>query len=303
MGDLRFDGRVALVTGAGRGLGRAYAELLGARGACVIVNDLAPECVDRTGADGLPDVLRSIREAGGEADILYADMGDQSSVRQLAASALDQYGRVDVLIHNAGMADGTLDEHLDLHLRGAVGLTKEIWSGMVDRRYGRILFTTSGVGLFGASARRDGPGAPPTDFGEAWLYGLAKMGVVGFMRHLALRGPHANITSNAIAPVAVTAAMRVATSKMSVEENPRLRWILEQCTPEIAAPVAAYLVHEECPLNGEILRAGGGHVGRIFIAETQGYTNPALQIEDVRDNVSQILDEAGYTVPAKSGSG
>jgi NAD(P)-dependent dehydrogenase (short-subunit alcohol dehydrogenase family) len=303
MGDLRFGGRVALVTGSGRGLGRAYAELLGARGARVIINDLAPECVDRTGADGLPDVLRSIREAGGEADILYGDLRDQSSVRQLATSALDQYGRVDILIHNAGLANGTMDEHLDVHLRGAVWLTKSIWPGMVDRRYGRILFTTSGVGLFGASSRRDGPDTPPTDFGEAWLYGLAKMGVIGFMKHLALRGPHANINANAIAPVAVTAAMRIATSKMSEEVNPRIRWIREQCTPEIAAPVAAYLVHEECPLNGEILRAGGGHVGRIFIAETQGYTNPELQIEDVRDNVAQILDEAGYTVPTQSGSG
>jgi NAD(P)-dependent dehydrogenase (short-subunit alcohol dehydrogenase family) len=303
MGDLRFDGRVALVTGAGRGLGRAYAELLGARGARVIVNDLAPDCVDATGDDGLPDVLRTIREAGGDADILYADMGDQSSVERLAADAVAQFGHVDILVHNAGLANGTMDEHLDVHLRGSVRLTKSLWPGMVDRRYGRILFTTSGVGLFGATSRRDGPDTPPTDFGEAWLYGVAKMGVIGFMKHLALRGPHANITANAIAPVAVTAAMRIATSKMSEDVTPRLKWIREHCTPEIAAPVAAYLVHEECSLNGEILRAGGGHVGRIFIAETQGYTNEQLQLEDVRDNLAQIVDEADYTVPKQSGSG
>jgi hypothetical protein len=135
------------------------------------------------------------------------------------------------------------------------------------------------------------------------LYGLAKMGVVGFMKHLSLRGRYANINVNAIAPVATTQAMRAATKNMSEDETPRIRWIREYCTPEIAAPVAAYLVHEECTLNGEILRGGGGHVGRIFMAETQGYTNPSLGLEDVRDHVSEILDETGYTVPVKSGTG
>jgi NAD(P)-dependent dehydrogenase (short-subunit alcohol dehydrogenase family) len=196
-----------------------------------------------------------------------------------------------------------MDEHLDVHLRGAVWLTQFLWPGMVAQNYGRILFTTSGVGFYGASSRREGPDAPPTGFGEAWLYGLAKMGVVGFMKHLALRGPYANINVNAIAPAAYTAAMRTATKNMSEEATPRIRWIREQCTPEIAAPVAAYLVHEECRLNGEILRSAGGHVNRVFIAETPGYTNESLQIEDVRDNLQLILDETGYEVPLKSPAG
>ena len=301
-GQLRFDGRVALITGAGRGLGRAYAELLGSRGATVIVNDLAPECVDM--GESQPAVLESVLENGGKADIIYADVSTEDSSRELAREAIRRFGRVDIFIHNAGAATGTLDQHLDLHLRGAVWVMQELWPGMVERKFGRVLITTSGVGLYGsgASGTRKGDESP-TGFGENWLYGVAKAAAVGFTRHLALRGREANIKVNAIAPIAVTTAMRHATEGRANDPAGRLQWIRDMCTPERAAPVAAFLVHDDCPVTGEVWRAAGGKVARIFTAETPGYENPDLDIEDVRDHVDAIRDETGYTVPVSSGVG
>jgi NAD(P)-dependent dehydrogenase (short-subunit alcohol dehydrogenase family) len=302
MDHLRFDDRVALITGGGRGLGRAYAELLAARGATVIVNDLAPESVDP--GESAPAVLETIERAGGKADIIYADLSDENSSRQLAKEALARFGRVDIFIHNAGTATGTLDQHLDLHLRGAVWVLHELWPGMAEREYGRVLITTSGVGLYGSGAggkRADDESS--TGFGENWLYGVAKMGAVGLMRHLYLRGRDANIKVNAIAPIAATYAMRHATAGRVSDPTGRLAWIRDVCTPERAAPVAAYLVHEDCAVSGEIWRAAGGQVARIFVAETRGYVNEDLTLEDVRDHVAQVRDETGYTVPPSSGVG
>jgi NAD(P)-dependent dehydrogenase (short-subunit alcohol dehydrogenase family) len=301
---LSFNGQVALVTGAGRGLGRAYAELLGARGATVIATDLAPTSVDLVDGGTQPAVLAAIAKAGGTAEIRYADLSDEMEARQLARDVLRDYGRVEIIILNAGNAVGTLDEHLDLHLRSPVWVTEEIWDSMVQNQYGRILITTAGVGLFGSGAggKREGD-TVPNGFGARWLYGPPKAGVMGLMRHLANRGKTVNIRVNAISPIAFTAAMRDATKRTDPESEARLEWIRTVCTPESAAPVAAYLVHADCPVTGEIWRAAGGHVGRIFIAETPGITLESLTIEDVRDNIDAIRDESGYTVPAHSGTG
>ncbi len=304
MTQMRFDGRVALITGAGRGLGRAYAELLAARGATVVVNDLAPDCVDRTEGASEPAVLETIRNSGGKAEIIYADLGAEDSSRELARETLDRFGRVDIFIHNAGTATGTLDHHLNLHLRGAVWAMHELWPGMVEREFGRVLITTSGVGMYGSGASGTRAGdESPTGFGENWLYGVAKAAAVGFTRHLANRGRAANIKVNAIAPIAYTEAARHATRGKVADPAGRLAWIRESCTPARVAPVAAYLVHDDCPVTGEIWRAAGGHVARIFVAETPGFDNLDLQIEDVRDNVDRIRDETGYTVPSSSGVG
>jgi enoyl-[acyl-carrier-protein] reductase (NADH) len=132
---------------------------------------------------------------------------------------------------------------------------------------------------------------------------VAKAGAYGLTRHLANRGKAANIKVNAIAPIAYTVAARHATTGRVADPTGRLQWIRDKCTPEIAAPVAAYLVHDDCAVTGEVWRAAGGHVARIFVAETPGYDAENLQIEDVRDSVDQIRDEKGYTVPASSGVG
>jgi NAD(P)-dependent dehydrogenase (short-subunit alcohol dehydrogenase family) len=304
MNEMRFDGRVALITGAGRGLGRAYAELLASRGATVVVNDLGPESADREDGAAEPAVLETIRRNGGNAEVIYADLSVEDSSRQLAREALRRFGQVDIFIHNAGTATGSLDQHLNLHLKGAVWVMHELWPGMVEQSFGRVLITVSGVGLYGSGAggMREGDDST-TGFGENWLYGVAKAGAYGLTRHLANRGKAANIKVNAIAPIAYTVAARHATTGRVADPTGRLQWIRDKCTPEIAAPVAAYLVHDDCAVSGEVWRAAGGHVARIFVAETPGYDAENLQIEDVRDSVDRIRDEKGYTVPASSGVG
>jgi NAD(P)-dependent dehydrogenase (short-subunit alcohol dehydrogenase family) len=154
----------------------------------------------------------------------------------------------------------------------------------------------------GAGGMREGDDSA-TGFGENWLYGVAKAAAYGFTRHLANRGRAANINVNAIAPIAYTVAARHATTGRVADPTGRLSWIREKCTPERAAPVAAYLVHEDCAVTGEVWRAAGGRVARIFVAETPGYEAEDLQLEDVREHIDQIRDEKDYTVPASSGVG
>ena len=284
--ELGFDGKVAVITGAGGGLGRQHALLLASRGALVVVNDLGG-AVDGSGSDkgAAQKVVDEIRAAGGEA---VPDTNSVSTVEGGAAivkTAVDAYGRVDIVVNNAGilrdksfqnMEPDMVKAVLDVHLAGAFNVTQPAFKLMREQGYGRIVSTSSAAGIFG-------------NFGQA-NYGAAKMGLVGFTRVLAVEGAKYNVKANAIAPLAYT----------RMTEN-LLGNLGERLDPGFVSPIVAYLAHEECPVSGEVYSVGGGRVARVFIAESQGYFNPTLTLEDVRDNFDTIRSEVDYKVPANIG--
>ena len=284
--ELGFDGKVAVITGAGGGLGRQHALLLASRGALVVVNDLGG-AVDGSGSDkgAAQKVVDEIRAAGGEA---VPDTNSVSTVEGGAAivkTAVDAYGRVDIVVNNAGilrdksfqnMEPDMVKAVLEVHLAGAFNVTQPAFKLMREQGYGRIVSTSSAAGIFG-------------NFGQA-NYGAAKMGLVGFTRVLAVEGAKYNVKANAIAPLAYT----------RMTEN-LLGNLGERLDPSFVSPIVAYLAHEECPVSGEVYSVGGGRVARVFIAESQGYFNPTLTLEDVRDNFDTIRSEVDYKVPANIG--
>jgi NAD(P)-dependent dehydrogenase (short-subunit alcohol dehydrogenase family) len=286
-GNIRFDGKVAVVTGAGGGLGRAHALLLASRGAKVVVNDLGGS-VDGTGkSTSMADhVVEEIRKAGGEAAANYDSVSTAEGGRAIIETAIKAFGRVDILINNAGilrdksfsnMTEEMWDAVDAVHLKGAYNCTKPAFDKMKAQSYGRIVFTTSGTGLFG-------------NFGQT-NYGAAKLGLVGFANSLRHEGAKYNVHCNTIAPIAFT---RMTENLMTgVPED-----IL---APELVSPVVTYLVSDACTLNGEVFVVGGGMVARAFIGETQGaYTNPKKSPptpEWVSDHIAQIMDAKEYTIP------
>jgi NAD(P)-dependent dehydrogenase (short-subunit alcohol dehydrogenase family) len=285
MSDLTFDGKVAIVTGAGGGLGRSHALELARRGALVVVNDLGG-AVDGTGSDESPaqKVVDEIRDAGGEATPNFDSVSTPEGGEAIVRSAIDAFGRVDIIVNNAGILRDKSFHNLtadlvvpvlDVHLKGAFFVTRPAWPHMREQGYGRVVNTASASGIFG-------------NFGQA-NYGAAKMGLVGLTRVLAVEGAKHNIKVNAIAPVAKT--------RMTEE---LLGPLADLVQPELVTPVVAYLVHEDCPVTGEIYSVGGGRVARVFIGETRGYMNKELAAEDVRDHFDEIRAEDGYSVPANS---
>jgi NAD(P)-dependent dehydrogenase (short-subunit alcohol dehydrogenase family) len=286
MSDLGFDGKVAIITGAGGGLGRSHALELAKRGALIVVNDLGGS-TDGTGASetAAEAVVNEIKAAGGEAVPNYDSVATPEGGEAIVQTALDAYGRVDIVINNAGilrdksfhnMTGDLLDPVIDVHLRGAFHVTKPAYVRMREQGYGRIVNTSSPAGIFG-------------NFGQT-NYGAAKMGLVGFTRVLAVEGAKNNIKANAIAPVAKT--------RMTED---LLGPLADSLLPEHITPIVAWLAHEDCPVSGEIYSCGGGRVARIFIAEGPGYVNKSLTVEDVRDNFEQIRSETDYVVPASTG--
>jgi len=278
--ELRFDGRVAIVTGAGGGLGREHALLLAARGATVVVNDPAPA---RDGGQHRPaaSVVAEIVDAGGSAVADLHSVADRAGAADLVSETIERFGRLDILINNAGilrdstfhkMTDEQIDAVLDVHLRGAMWVSRPAFAHMREQGYGRILVTTSAAGLFG-------------NFGQA-NYCAAKAGLVGFARALAQEGRKKGIAANILAPVARTAMTEDLLGDFA-----------ERLDPALVAPVAAWLVHEDCSLNGEILSAFGGRVARAFIAIGPGVFFDEPTIEAIHDKQAQILAQDGYSVP------
>jgi NAD(P)-dependent dehydrogenase (short-subunit alcohol dehydrogenase family) len=300
MSDMRFDGRVAIVTGAGRGLGRAHALELASRGAKVVVNDLGV-AVDGKGSDTsvAADLVNEIQDLGGEAVADANSVASKEGGAALFKTAMDAFGRVDIVVHNAGlvgrmlfqdMTDEALVNLMDVHLMGAFHVLRPVWPGMVDRKYGRIVVTSSQSGILGNE------GANP--------YGAAKMGLVGMIKVLAVEGRELNIKANAIAPISYTRHID-ATSASAVplqmwEQKPlaagekvRAR---EEVAPERASATVAYLCHEDCAVSGEAFSASA-RVARFFVGETEGYfQRSGLSAEDVRDHIDQIMDTAKFAV-------
>ena len=286
-----FDGRVAVVTGAGRGIGRAHALLLAERGASVVVNDLGGS-MEGTGADTgvAAAVAAEIVAAGGVAVADGSDVATTEGADALIDTTIERFGRLDILVNNAGIirwagfpdADpDNLTSHLAVHTFGSFNTARAAWPHMVARGYGRIVMTTS-TGIFGLP--------------ENLSYATAKGAVIGLSRSLTVAGAAHGIKVNLIAPAAST---RMA-GQPADGVDPMGGGGSAPMAPELVAPMVAFLAHEDCPVSGEMYAAGAGRFARIFIASTPGYVHPTATptMEDVAAHWAAINDEQGYSVPA-----
>lgn len=277
MADLRFDGRVAVITGAGRGLGRAYAELLGSLGCKVVVNDNG-SAVKGDGTDESPalEVVAAIRSAGGEAIANADSVATPEGGRAIVQAALDAWGRIDVLIHNAGnvrygtireLSDEDLNAVLDVHLKGAFHVVRAAMGPMCDAGYGRVVLTSSIGGVYGNN--------------RCVNYAMAKSGMIGLNNVIALEGEEFNVKSNVIVPAAVT---RMADG-LDTSLYPPMG-------PELVAPMVGWLAHEDCSVSGEVYAAVAGRMAEMYIAETSGAYQPSWTIDEVAANIATIRDKS-----------
>jgi NAD(P)-dependent dehydrogenase (short-subunit alcohol dehydrogenase family) len=275
-----FKGKVAIVTGAGAGLGRVHAIELAKRGAKVVVNDLGAS-VDGSGGGSAAAqaVVDEIKKAGGEAIANGASVSDKKGAESIVADAVKAFGTVDVLINNAGIlrdksfAKGSLEDFellVNVHLLGSVYVTKAAWPIMLEKGYGRIVMTTSSSGLYG-------------NFGQA-NYGAAKLGVIGFMNTLKIEGEKKNVRVNAIAPIAATRM----TEGLGIPEE-----FFKKLKPELVTPAVLYLASENAP-TGLIIEAGAGHYSKVAIMEAKGVKlGDNATPEDIEANIAKITDMTG----------
>jgi len=282
--ELRFDQRVAVITGAGRGLGRAYALLLAARGAKVVVNDPGPS-LKGEGIDAGPaeEVVREIVAAGGQAVASTDSVATAAGGRAIIQTALDHYGRIDILIHNAGivrraslkeMSEEDFETVLDVHLRGAFHVLRPAFPKMCQAGYGRIVLTSSVSGIYGNH--------------NVANYAVAKTGMIGLCNVAAVEGAAEGVKCNIIAPGAVT---RMAEG-LDTSAYPPMG-------PELVAPVVGWLAHESCSITGEMLVSMAGRVAKLYVAETAGLYRPSWTIEQVAENLQAIANTDGaWALPA-----
>jgi NAD(P)-dependent dehydrogenase (short-subunit alcohol dehydrogenase family) len=289
MSEIRFDGRVAVITGAGGGLGRTYALEIARRGGMVVCNDLGGKG-DGSGAGSsmADETVKQVVEAGGKAVANYDSVSTPEGGEAIIKAALDNFGRVDVVVNNAGilrdktfakLTPGDLEIVLDVHLKGAFYVSQPAFRAMKEQNYGRLLFTASGAGVFG-------------NFGQS-NYGAAKMGLVGLSNVLAQEGAKNNIKSNVIAPIARTRLTEQLLGPLA-----------EKLAPDCVTPLVVYLVSEQCELTHEIFDVGGGRYARIFIGMNQGWAKGPGQpatVEEIAAHMDEIRNTDGFIIPSGIG--
>ncbi|HKD68106.1 MAG TPA: SDR family NAD(P)-dependent oxidoreductase [Candidatus Binataceae bacterium] len=287
--EIRLDNRVAIITGAGAGLGRSHALAMAARGAKVVVNDLGGR-MDGTGAarSAADGVVDEIRAAGGEAVANYDSVATPEGGRAIVQAAVDAFGTVDIVVNNAGIIlykrfmDHTPEDfasNLAVHLSGSFYVSQAAFPIMKEKRYGRLVFTSSSGGLRGGA--------------DVVAYGAAKAGVMGLAFVMALTGAPYNIFSNVILPNAYTRM----TEGVVAERN------MEKLSPGFISPIVVYLSSERCTLNHEMFACGAGTVARTIIALAQGWraeSKAELTPEAIHDHLAEIMDMTNYANPQNS---
>lgn len=281
---ISFENQVVVITGAGGGLGRSYAHLLATRGANVVVNDPGAD-VHGSGEDPSPadNVVAEIKQAGGQAVANYNSVANPAGGAAIVATAMEHYGRIDALIHNAGilrdksfakLTSEDIDLVLDVHLKGAFFVGQPAFKIMKEQGYGRMVFTTSASGLFG-------------NFGQA-NYGAAKTGLIGLMRVLTAEGASHGIHVNCVAPSARTRMTEELLGNLS-----------EQLDPNHVAPLVAYLCSSQCELTSEVFSAGGGRFARVFLGLTPGWYSggEVCSIEQLAESMDDIMATEDFSIP------
>ncbi|MDH6242576.1 SDR family NAD(P)-dependent oxidoreductase [Mycobacterium sp. OTB74] len=297
MSELRFDGRVAIVTGAGRGIGRGHALLLAQKGARVVVADYGVEPAGG-GTSPVPadDVAQEIRDLGGEAVACCASVADEEQATSIVDTAIDTYGRLDIVVNNAGIHDPAdfdllslrqFRSMLDVHFFGTLHVIRAAWPHFQSAGYGRIVNTVSEAMLGGV--------------GGLTSYASAKGAVYGLTRNLATEGLSQGIRVNAVAPRAYT---RLSADHCDTLSNlygmsqEKIEQVNASMPPELCAPAVAYLAHEVCKLNGEVLQVGMGGVARLAFVAAKGLRQSSLTAESIAENIDTVLDIEGATVPS-----